>query len=225
MQEGDPQIPSTRILRTIPTGPDSRTPAIKTAGPTPSPPLGWQSRERQICSGRGTARGTDLASPQKGSLPGFTKDVLEDTTRAQALSRPYSFSYFLPGKLEGRPIQFLLDTGCTPNLINKQIFDRLPGGVRNRLEESDSHGLLADGTRLPFYGIIRLTIRLRKVKTEEVFVVSQMSEDAMLGLPFFVAHQCALEIEQLVIRVDGRQLFCTNWHGRLLLSKEQVIRW
>ena len=88
---------------------------------------------------------------------------------AQALSRPHSISYYLPEKVKGQPIQFLLDTGCTTNLINKQVFDRLPEAVRDQLKESDSHGLLADGTWLPFYGIIRLLICLRDVRTEEVF--------------------------------------------------------
>ena len=56
--------------------------------------------------------------------------------RVQVLEKPYTTSYFLPGKLEGRPVQFLVDTGCTTNLLSKQVFDRLPERVRNCLEES-----------------------------------------------------------------------------------------
>ena len=123
----------------------------------------------------------------------------------------------------GRPIQFFLDTGCTMNLLNKQVFDRLPGAVRDHLEESDSHGLLNDGTRLPFYGMIRLTIRLKDVRTKEVFVVSRLSENAILGMPFFVTHQCSLEFEQSVVWVNGRQLVCTDRHEQLLQSKVQVL--
>ncbi|XP_067945464.1 retroviral-like aspartic protease 1 [Watersipora subatra] len=132
---------------------------------------------------------------------------------AQALSQPHSTSYFLPGKVERRPIQFLLNTGCTMNLLNKQVFDRLPEAVRDQLKESDSHGLLANGRRHPFYGIIRLTVRLRDVRTEEVFVVSSLSKDVILGTPFFVVHQCFLEFEQPVVRLDGRQLVCMDRHG------------
>ena len=64
------------------------------------------------------------------------------------------------------------------------MFDRLSRGIREQLEESDTHGLLADGTSLPFYGVIRFPVKLRVVKTEEVFIVSQISEDAFLGMPF-----------------------------------------
>ena len=47
----------------------------------------------------------------------------------QALERPYTTSYFLPGKLEGQSVQFL-DTGCTTNLLSKHVFDRLPERIR-----------------------------------------------------------------------------------------------
>ena len=50
-------------------------------------------------------------------------EVTEDDV-IQVLERPYSTSYFLPGKLERRPVQFLVDTGCTTNLLSKHIFDR-----------------------------------------------------------------------------------------------------
>ena len=145
-------------------------------------------------------------------------------TVAQVLERPYTTSYFLPGKLEGRPVQFLIDTGCTTNLLSKHVFDRLPERVKSGLEESDSHGVMADGTQLPFYGVLRLPLRVREVKAEEVFVVSRISEDAILGMPFLVAHNCAMEFNQSTVQVDGKRLKCTDRHGRLLVSSVQVTR-
>ena len=35
----------------------------------------------------------------------------------QIFDRPHQASYFIPGRVEGRPAQFLLDTGCTTNLL------------------------------------------------------------------------------------------------------------
>ena len=43
---------------------------------------------------------------------------------------------------------------------------------------------MADGTRLTFYCVDRLTIRLRDLALEETFVVGRISEDAILGMPF-----------------------------------------
>ena len=117
-------------------------------------------------------------------------------------------SYFLPGKVVGRPVQFLIDTGCTTNLLSKQVFDRLSEHVRSYLEKIDSHGVMADCT-LPFYGVLRLPLCVRK--TKEIFVVSRINEDALLGMPFLVAHNCSMEFHQPIVQVDGRKLKCTDY--------------
>ena len=74
---------------------------------------------------------------------------------AQVLEQPYTTSYFLPGKLERRAVRFLIDTGCTTNLLSKHVLDQLPERIKSGVEESDSHGIMADGTQLPFYGVLR----------------------------------------------------------------------
>ena len=76
------------------------------------------------------------------------------------LSWRHSTSYFFPGKLEGLPIQFLIDTGCITNLLSKPVFDKLPQAAMDLLEESDSHRLMAVETWLPFYEVVRLPIQL-----------------------------------------------------------------
>ena len=99
---------------------------------------------------------------------------------ARIVRRPYGASYFVPGKLAGRPVHFLIDTGCTTNLLGKHVFDRLPPYARSQMEECDSHGVMADGTRLPFYGVLRAHIQLRDARAENAFVISQISGDAIL---------------------------------------------
>jgi hypothetical protein len=126
--------------------------------------------------------------------------------------------------MESRVIQCLIDTGCTTNLLSKHIFDKLSTETRARLAECNGHGLMADGTQLPFYGTIRLPVRLREVRTEETFVVSRISEDAILGMPFLISHRCALDFGRPVVRVDGKELQCTDRHGRLLANLVQVVR-
>ena len=163
-------------------------------------------------------RQSAAAKAQAGRSPvGVTGDAV-----TQVLDRPYTTSYFLPGKLEGKSVQFLIDTRCTTNLLSRHVFDWLPERIKSGLEESDSHCVMADGTQLPFYGVLRLPLRVRDVKAEEVFVVSRSSEDAILDMPFLVAHICAIEFDQPIVHVDGRRLKCTDWHGRLLVSSVQV---
>lgn len=146
------------------------------------------------------------------------------TVIASRIERPYLPSYFLPGRIESKVVQFLVDTGCTTNLISKHVFDRLPTDVKERLQESDTHGVMADGTQLPFYGIIKLPFRLRDLKTEEAFVVSKLSEDAILGMPFLSKHQCTMAFGKPMLQINGHELKCTDKHGHLLVNPVQVVR-
>ena len=52
--------------------------------------------------------------------------------------------------------------------------------------------MMADGTRLPFYVVIQLRIRLRELLIEETLVVSRISEDVILGMPFLAHHSCTI---------------------------------
>ena len=126
--------------------------------------------------------------------------------------------------MEGKPVLCLLDTGCTTNLISKHVFDRLPEGLRNQLVASDTHGMMADGTRLPFYGVIPLRIRLKELLMNEKLVVSRVSEDIILGMPFLANHNCSIDFYSTRVTVDGRQIECTDRHGRQLTSPVQLVR-
>ena len=95
----------------------------------------------------------------------------------------------------------------------------MPERVRVQLEENDQYGLMADGSKLQFYGLIRLPGRIRDVPIEESFIVSQISEDAILGMPFLISHNCNIEFSQPVISLRDRKLTCTDKYGRLMVSK------
>ena len=41
----------------------------------------------------------------------------------EGATRPHQDSYFLPGKIGGRNVQCLLDSGCMTNILSKHVFD------------------------------------------------------------------------------------------------------
>ena len=185
-------------------------------------PAELEDREPLVPSTKQTKKSTKGVQPTPRQLEPETED--EEVYAAQLLQKPFKSSYFLPGRIERKPIQFLIDTGCNTNLLSKQVFDRLPEKVRERVEDCTSHGLMADGTKLPFYGILQVTGRLRSVPFEEVFVVSQISEDAILGMPFLAARDCTMRFDRPVVTLEGRELPCTDRFGRSLTSSVQVLR-
>jgi len=75
--------------------------------------------------------------------------------------QPHGNGYFLPGKITGKAVTFLLDSGCTTNLIGRRLFDTLSAKVQGEMEPyNGEYGTLANGSCIPFYGIIELTGRV-----------------------------------------------------------------
>ena len=45
----------------------------------------------------------------------------------------YIGSLLVPGRVAGRNLSFLVDTGCTHNLLSRTVFDRLPAQTRQQM--------------------------------------------------------------------------------------------
>ena len=74
---------------------------------------------------------------------------------------------------------------------------------------------MANETELKFYGILQVSGYLRNVKFEENFVVSQIREDAILGMPFLMARDCTMSFERSVVTLEGRELPYTDGYGQM----------
>jgi len=118
-------------------------------------------------------------------VPGVCKTKRRPAVRTQEVSlsetdrprstQPYGSCYFLPGKISGKAATFLVDTGCTTNLLSRRLFDTLGAGERASLKPHEgTHGTLADGSCIPFYGIITLPRRVCDQAIHETFIVSHL---------------------------------------------------
>lgn len=82
-------------------------------------------------------------------------------------------------------VTVLLNTGCTTNLRSGRLFDILGNREWACFEPYEgAHGMLADGSCIPFYGIITLTKRVCDQVIHETFIINHLKEDAILGMPF-----------------------------------------
>jgi len=114
--------------------------------------------------------------------------------------QPHGDSYFLPGKVAGRSVTFLLDSRCTTNLLSRRVFDALPPKERRELAPyTGEHGTLTDESCIPFYGVIELTGHVRDQAIQETFVISQLEEDAILGMPFLKRRGCRIDFSKSAI--------------------------
>lgn len=71
---------------------------------------------------------------------------------------------------------------------------------------------------------MRLPFRVRDLKAEDTFILSMISEYAILGTPFLMAHQYCMDFKRPIIYVDGKELKCVDRHGLLRESNFKVVR-
>jgi len=139
--------------------------------------------------------------------------------------QPHGESYFLLGKVAGKAVTFLLDSGCNTNLLSKRVFDALPPKARRELAPyTGEPGTLADRSRIPFYGVVELPGRVRDQAIQETFILSQLEEDAILGTPFLKRHQCHMDFHKSAVLMAGKELSCVEKFGRPLVGGVQVVR-
>jgi len=138
---------------------------------------------------------------------------------------PHESSLFLPEKIASKPAKFLLDTGCTTNLLSRRFFDTLSAQIRNRLEPYEGdHGTLADRSCITFYGIIELPGSVRDRTIQETFLVGQLQEDAILGMPFLQRHGCRIDFGKSAILMGDQMHTCVDKFGRPLTGEEPIVR-
>lgn len=122
---------------------------------------------------------------------------------------------YLPGKIHGKTLYMMIDTGCTNSILSKTMFDRLPASMRGQLRPSQSGATMADGSRTKIYGQITLSTKLRTIKREINFHVARTHHDAILGMDFF-NQGCKIDLGRALFEIDGKQLACTDKYGNLL---------
>ena len=203
-------------------------PAQRFPGNAPATPRLEAAHQGQRWTDEDPAKQTGPPAPQqiKHSVPaaGRGPPAVHGPARVATHSLGYPSSLFIPGRVGGRNLTFLIDTGCTHNLLSRAVYDRLPASIRQRMQTQESTAAMADGSGLPIYGSIRLEGRLRNVKFEADFLVSRISDDGILGMSFLREQDCSVACDKGLLVIRGTPIQCTDKTGRLLANKVQVVR-
>ena len=132
--------------------------------------------------------------------------------------------YYIPGKISSKSVQFLIDTGCTRSVLSKNMFDRMPLNIREKLQPNDLQGIMADGSILPMIGKITIPCTVRNEVFNETFIVSTITDDAILGVSFLKEKGCTLNCSKSVLCLNGKELPCVDKTGASLANHVQLIQ-
>ena len=89
------------------------------------PPRRWERADLRTESADCSPSVSPSAVPA-GLAPAEPSDDQRVTTQAVT----YIGNLFVPGRVAGNTLSFLVDTGCTRNLLSRTVFDRLPAQTR-----------------------------------------------------------------------------------------------
>ena len=211
----------TGAMQTQPGGEADSSPADVPVLPVTEtlPPRRWERADLHTEAAGCSPPGGPPTRPASSMPVDLPSDQLVTT---QAVT--YIGSLFVPGKVAGKSLSFLVDTGCTHNLLSRTVFDRLPAQTRQQMVYGETVAAMADGNGLHIYGSIGLTGRLRNVPFEARFLVCRVSNNAILGMEFLSRHDCSVACDKGRLVMGGQPIQCMVQMGRLLANKVQIIR-
>ena len=126
----------------VPTTVENRFSVLEEEGAGPSKP---EVEDPDPRSGSPPPKKAKTRKKTNKSPPAKEREKKEEGPEIKLLERPHKPTWFLPGRVGREPVQILMDTGCTTNLMSKAVFDRLDKTTRESVEPCETFGTLADG--------------------------------------------------------------------------------
>ena len=102
-------------------------------------------------------------------------------------------SYYLPARINDRRISFLVDTGSAFTILRRDTWEKtFPDN--KELEYSGKSFVSVDGTHLAVHGSCVVPVCIDgMVFNHRVYVMSDITTEALLGLDFLESHQCSFD--------------------------------
>ena len=102
-------------------------------------------------------------------------------------------SYYLHARINNRRISFLVDTGSAFTILRQDTWEKV-SPENKELEYSGKSYVSVDGTHLTVHGLCVVPVCIEgKVFNHRVYVMSDITTEALLGLDFIESHQCSFD--------------------------------
>ena len=136
--------------------------------------------------------------------------------------------FYVPGLVETRNVDWLVDTGCTVTLISDRVFRQIPEDNRPELLPPTKLLSSADGTRLKALGetVINITVGQKTVPHRSV--IAEISNDGLLGMDFLKEHEFHIDFKrnQLSCGDESIEAYCREGRCqacRVAVAEHSVI--
>ena len=132
-----------------------------------------------------------------------------------AVSHSVTTDYHLQGTIEGVPARFLVDTGATTSILNKNIWDRLnqQNSIRSLMAATDKKLVGVEGSPLKVLGMgifnvvfeqqqFNVNFLVADSLTTEARVYYVLLTEAILGRDFLRDNHCVIDVGRNLIKFE-----------------------
>ena len=119
-----------------------------------------------------------------------------------------SHSNVVTGKLFGKDVKFLCDTGATISILNEAAYRELCKQSKINLN-TDTDRLVAktvNGQNLQIHGKVMLNFKLGSKGFQHTFYVTNTNHPAILGFDFLTKHQAKLDCPTGILHIKGQDV-------------------
>ena len=104
--------------------------------------------------------------------------------------------WFAKGLVYGESLDWLVDTGASPNVIDIDVFNAIPDSLRPKLQYTNTSFQSADGGTMSVYGEADLLVTFGNTPVILKVVVAQLgSLQAIVGIQFLEENKCIFDLE------------------------------
>ena len=131
---------------------------------------------------------------------------------------------YVLGKIGNQQVKFLLDTGASTCLLSKNIFDKLHPDFQTKFLPDSNILIAAGGAHLNQYGQFSTEVCIDGKLTACNFIVADITDDGILGIPFLDAHNSVLDFRNRKFTVDDQPVQCINKEGMVISQRVTCTR-
>ena len=131
---------------------------------------------------------------------------------------------YVCGVLGNQQVQLLIDSGASVSILSSRLFRSLEPGIFKLGGEGGDRLATADGSFCEVEGNLMLNVVLGREHFELEFVVANITDEAILGMPALCKMGCVLDFEKNQLICKGARIQCFDQKRNPFVGKVVVCR-
>ena len=153
------------------------------------------------------------------------KDSSESADHQMKQVASFGSGLYLNCKVNGIPVESLIDTGATLTIISIRLWDQIKQCRSSRLEQYDTQVFTASRESVEIKGKTTVFIDIGRMQYTCQVVVADTDVELIMGLDFLKTNECQIDVVQNILSIHGEsfELLCNGKLGCNRISVSEKV--